>query len=294
MSKGWILLHRKLLKNPVFLKPELLQLFVYCLLKANHKESEIIFNGKMQTVKRGSFITGRKSMALELKQNEASTYKRLKILENLEFLNIKSNNKFSTVTVVNYDLYQQDNLKSNSKSNNQVTTREQPSNTNNNDNNIDTNVSINKREEKNKTNEELEKSSNKGNIPYQKIKDLYNNNTLSFSKVKLLTDERKKRIKARWNTDKEFQSLDFWLNLFLRAEKSDFLTGRKRTYNSKYPNWNCDFDYIVSQKGFTNITEGKHDNPKEEKGKVNGQFGNIRTTDTGSQNSKYDFEKAFE
>ena len=43
-GNGWIMLYRKLIDNPIFLKPELLQLWVYCLLKANHKENKIIFN----------------------------------------------------------------------------------------------------------------------------------------------------------------------------------------------------------------------------------------------------------
>jgi DnaD/phage-associated family protein len=133
--EGWISLHRKLIENPIFLKPDLLQLFIYCLLRANHKPNKIIFNGKEMIIKRGQFITGREVLSKELKQNGITTYKRLKILENLDILNIKSNNKFSLVTVVNYDLYQSDLEESNNKSNNKGTTKEQPGNTNNNDNN---------------------------------------------------------------------------------------------------------------------------------------------------------------
>jgi len=133
--EGWIKLHRKLLENPIFLKPELLQLFVYCLLKANHKAQKIIFNGQEIEIKIGQFITGRNAMAKDLKQNPITTYKRLKILENLQILNIKSNNKFSVVTVVNYGLYQSEEIKRNTKRNNKGTTREQQGNTNKNDKN---------------------------------------------------------------------------------------------------------------------------------------------------------------
>ena len=133
--EGWIKLHRKLIENPIFLKPELLQLFIYCLLKANHEPQRIIFNGQEIEIKIGQFITGRNAMAKDLKQNPITTYKRLKILENLQILNIKSNNKFSVVTVVNYGLYQSEEIKRNTKRNNKGTTREQQGNTNKNDKN---------------------------------------------------------------------------------------------------------------------------------------------------------------
>ena len=135
MNDGWIKLHRKLLDNPIFFKDGLLQLFIYCLLKANHEPNKIIFNGSEIIIEVGQFITGREVMAKDLKQNESTIYKRLKILEKLSICNIKSNNKFSLVTIVNYRLYQLDNIKSNSKSNNKVTTKEQQSNTNKNDKN---------------------------------------------------------------------------------------------------------------------------------------------------------------
>ena len=133
--EGWIKLYRKLIENPIFLKPELLQLFIYCLLKANHEAQRIIFNGQEIEIKLGQFITGRNAMAKDLKQNPITTYKRLKILENLQILNIKSNNKFSVVTVVNYGLYQSEEIKRNTKRNNKGTTREQQGNTNKNDKN---------------------------------------------------------------------------------------------------------------------------------------------------------------
>ena len=133
--EGWIKLHRKLIENPIFLKPELLQLFIYCLLKANHEAQKIIFNGQEIEIKIGQFITGRNAMAKDLKQNPITTYKRLKILENLQILNIKSNNKFSIVTVLNWELYQSEEMKRNSKRNNKGTTREQQGNTNKNDKN---------------------------------------------------------------------------------------------------------------------------------------------------------------
>lgn len=133
--EGWIKLYRKLIENPVFLKPELLQLFIYCLLKANRETQRIIFNGQEIEIKSGQFITGRHVMAKDLKQKSKTTYNRLQILKNIGILDIKTTNKFSLVTVRNYELYQSKETKKDSKKDNQRTTRGQPEDTNKNDKN---------------------------------------------------------------------------------------------------------------------------------------------------------------
>lgn len=126
---GWTKTHRKILDNPIFKKPELFQLFSYCVLMANHIDKKIIMNGNEITVERGSFVTGRKVMANDTGQGESAIYKRLKVLENLKMISIKSNNRFSVLKVLNYCIYQGSDIEEEQPSNNKVTTKEQPSNT---------------------------------------------------------------------------------------------------------------------------------------------------------------------
>lgn len=133
--QGWIKLHRKLLDNPIMKKPELLQLFMYCLLRANHEPETIIFGEKEVQIKRGSFLTGRYSLEADLGCKAITLYKRLQKLKNLDFVTLNSNNKFTVVTVVNWELYQSAEEESNSKSNNKITSKEHQSNTNKNDKN---------------------------------------------------------------------------------------------------------------------------------------------------------------
>lgn len=45
-NKGWVKLHRSLLDNPICRKPNYLSIFVFLLLKANHKDKNIIVEGK--------------------------------------------------------------------------------------------------------------------------------------------------------------------------------------------------------------------------------------------------------
>jgi len=136
MKKGWIKFHRKILDNAIFQNPELFQLFSYCLLMANHSEASFLWNGKEETLEKGSFITGRKAIARDLNQKESSVYKRLKTLEKLNTISVKSNNKFSIVKVLNYSIYQEEVTTGEQQSNNKVTSKEQQSNTNKNDKNV--------------------------------------------------------------------------------------------------------------------------------------------------------------
>jgi len=140
---GWIKLWRKTLNSRVFQNAKLFQLWMYCLMKANHKDNWVsITTGKGKTevlVKEGSFIFGREKASKELKQKPTSTYKRLLKLKSVGNCDIQSNTHYSIVTILNWDKYQSiENEKEQEKcqpSDNQVTTKCQPSDTNKNDKN---------------------------------------------------------------------------------------------------------------------------------------------------------------
>jgi len=135
-EKGWIKLHRRILESPVFHDEKLLKIWVACLLKANHKKKSIVFNNEVIEIQRGQFIFGRIEFAKELNMNSSSVYRRLKLLEKLKKVNIKSNNKFSVLSIVKYNTYQDDTRQSEQQNeqpvNNKRTASEQPVNTNNN------------------------------------------------------------------------------------------------------------------------------------------------------------------
>lgn len=133
---GWIKLHRKLLENPIMKQAGMLQLWVYCLLKANHEPGKAHFGKDDIDVSPGQFVTGRFKLSDALGEKPSTIYKRISALQRSGFLNIKSNNKNSLITIVNWHLYQAAELESSSKSNNKVTTKEQQSSTNKNDKNI--------------------------------------------------------------------------------------------------------------------------------------------------------------
>jgi len=74
----------------------------------------------------------------------------------------------------------------------------------------------------------------------------------SLPKIQGLTPNRKKHISARLN---EFGNIDKFIEVFKKAENSDFLKGN----NDR--KWRCDFDWLMKPDNFTKVLEGNYDKP---------------------------------
>ncbi len=124
MEEGYIKLFRKILKSPIFKNEKALKIWVWCLCKATYTEREHLVGQQIVHLKEGQFVFGRKTASDELDMNESTVYKYMKVLEKLKMCNIKSNNKFSVVTIENWQEYQIQEFKNNSKNDNKRTTKE--------------------------------------------------------------------------------------------------------------------------------------------------------------------------
>ena len=135
MNQGYIKVYRKTIGSQVFQNEGLFKVWMWCLLKANHKGQWVsIKTGRGTTevwVEPGQFIFGRKTAAKELKMKPSTVWKRIIKLKNMRNLNIESNTHYSVITVINWEFYQGNEKKGTSK----VTGKEQPSNTNKNEEN---------------------------------------------------------------------------------------------------------------------------------------------------------------
>jgi biotin operon repressor len=101
--KGFVITPRIILDDPIFKEPFLFQLYYYCVLKANHEDKKIIFNERHILIKKGSFISGRKVIANDLGINETTVRARLKSLQKCGYILLKPTNKFTIVSVYNYE-----------------------------------------------------------------------------------------------------------------------------------------------------------------------------------------------
>lgn len=122
MSNGFIQLHRKTLESAVFQDPGVFQMWVYCLCKATYKDRQFLHGNEVINLKPGEFVTGRKVLAESLGCSERNIRTRLSTLQQLGNICIKSTNKYSKISVVNWDYYQQNSQK---VTNNRPTTDQQ-------------------------------------------------------------------------------------------------------------------------------------------------------------------------
>lgn len=133
--EGWIKLHRKFTEWEWFNISEMVHLFIFLLLNANHEDN--FWQGNL--VKRGQYLTGINSLSNKTKISIQTLRTCLKRLEKTREINIQSTNKFSIITICNYDSYQNDKNTTNKQANKQLTNNQQATNkqltTNKNDNN---------------------------------------------------------------------------------------------------------------------------------------------------------------
>lgn len=145
---GWLKLHRSITDSSVFDDADVLKMWIWLLCNVAYNEHDIVYYGKIYQIKSGQIITGRKKISQQIKMSESKVYRALNILKLLGNINIKSNNKFSIITIVNWAKYQsetakinieitanqqqneqQNNSKTDSKLNSKTTAQQQHSNT---------------------------------------------------------------------------------------------------------------------------------------------------------------------
>lgn len=108
MLHGWIMLHRKMLDNWVAQEPELLAMWVRLLLDANHTDTKRMFNGCHIEIKRGQLIFGLNAFSIKSGISEAKVRRYISLLEKDGMISRLKTNKYSLISIVNFDSYQCD------------------------------------------------------------------------------------------------------------------------------------------------------------------------------------------
>jgi len=105
-------------------------------------------------------------------------------------------------------------------------------------------------QQKEKEKEEEEEQEEAEKCPHEQIKELYNT-TCNLPKVRTISTERKKHIKARW---KQYNySLSIFEELFNKTAASAFLNGK----NDR--GWSADFDWLMNENNMAKVLEGKYE-----------------------------------
>ncbi|KRK70208.1 hypothetical protein [Lacticaseibacillus nasuensis] len=115
-DQGWIKVYRKITHSFVWADPNLLKLWMLLLIKASHGGNRFLFNGHEVSVSSGEFVTGSVALASEFnagvphdKQlSGRQLWRWVKRFENEGMLSIKSTNKYSVISIINWNNYQSD------------------------------------------------------------------------------------------------------------------------------------------------------------------------------------------
>lgn len=106
MQGGWIKLHRKLKDNAIFASEAGLKVWVWCLMKARHERGVVLVGKQMVHLRPGQFIFGRLSSSEELNMKPSTVRNWMMYLQKEGYLDSKPTNKYSVITVLNWELYQ--------------------------------------------------------------------------------------------------------------------------------------------------------------------------------------------
>ena len=122
---NYIRIYRKIMRWEWYTNGNTMRVFFHLLLNANWKDGR--YRG--YEIPRGSLVVGRKKLAKELKMSEQSVRTALEHLKSTNEITTKTTNRFTIVTLVNYDNYQVIGNDGNHQTNqqpNQQSTNNQP------------------------------------------------------------------------------------------------------------------------------------------------------------------------
>jgi len=139
VNEGYVKLYRCILDNPFFSDSKIIHLWITLLVKASHKDRKIMFNKQLINLKAGQFVTGRKALSKITGLSESFIYRTLKVLESEQQIEQQKNNKYTVISILNWEKYQGNGTLSEQQNEQQVNSRrtasEQQVNTNKNDKN---------------------------------------------------------------------------------------------------------------------------------------------------------------
>lgn len=127
---GWIKLHRKLRESPLYCALNAAQrdVFIQCLLMANHERKEWRWGNKLHFCEPGQFITSIQQLSKQC-ASDVKTQSIRSALANIEafgFLTNESTKAGRLITICNWDTYQSEERSPNKEANNHPTINPTP------------------------------------------------------------------------------------------------------------------------------------------------------------------------
>lgn len=273
---SWIKIFRELLQWEWFQKAEMVQLFIYLLLKANCVDKQ--WQGI--TIKRGQLATSNATMRQDLRLSEQQIRTCIKRLISTGEITYKSTNRYVVITICNYDKYQEIgnsiNEQNNEQTNNQSTDEqrainEQSTTTKEVKNIRSKEYNIKDIKQESGSNDQLSCASDEAQavepekpkaekLPFKDIKAMWNETCTGFPKLFTLSEPRKNKMRLRIAEMGGLEkALPLIKQIFEKMQQSKFLKGDNKR------GWKASFDWLFeNDKNWVKVYEGNYDNKPEQ------------------------------
>lgn len=234
MDEGYIKLYRSMTNWEWYSDVNTKAVFLHLLLNANLEETRYMNH----VIPKGGLVIGRKRLAADLGISERSVRTALKHLKMTNEVTIETTNRFSIVTIVNWEKYQTNSKRATNKTTNDLTNNRPTS---------DQQVTTEK-EYKNKELKNIKEEIHKEEISidfYEAVQELFNKICIFFKPCSVITKTRSDKLKI---LSKQFSIEDIRV-VFEKANNSTFLQG-KNEYG-----WVATFDWLIEIDNFVKVNE---------------------------------------
>lgn len=104
---GWIKLHREITRHWIFQDAEKFKWWVDLLIMASHEECKTLINGELVSLKRGQLTVSLSFLSSRWGRSKEKVLNFLRLLESDRMIERFADRKSTTITICNYDSYQE-------------------------------------------------------------------------------------------------------------------------------------------------------------------------------------------
>lgn len=108
-NNGWIKLHRDIKYHWVFQRDDYFKAWIFLILRANHKDNKTLFSDvlpEIVEIKRGEVVSSLRNLSLDLKWSPSKVRRFLQKLQKDNMIVIHDEKRWTHLTILNYDTYQ--------------------------------------------------------------------------------------------------------------------------------------------------------------------------------------------
>ena len=103
---GWIKIHREITEHWIFQDAEKFKWWIDLLIMASHEEYKTLVNGDLKSLKRGQLTVSLSFLSSRWGRSKEKVLNFLRLLESDHMIDRKADRKSTTITICNYDSYQ--------------------------------------------------------------------------------------------------------------------------------------------------------------------------------------------